>query len=38
MLDQLQACVAGHFPVAVEHSTFQLEPAGHAGHESTSHP
>ena len=38
MLDQLQACVAGHFPVAVAHSTFQLEPAGHAGHESTSHP
>ena len=38
MLDQLQACVAGHFPVAVEHSTFQVEPAGHAGHESPSHP
>jgi cobalt-zinc-cadmium efflux system protein len=38
VLDQLQACVAGHFPVAVEHSTFQLEPASHAGHESTSHP
>jgi cobalt-zinc-cadmium efflux system protein len=37
MLDQLQACVAHHFPVAVEHSTFQLEPAGHAGHESTDH-
>ena len=38
VLDQLQACVAGHFPVAVEHSTFQLEPASHAGHESSSHP
>jgi cobalt-zinc-cadmium efflux system protein len=37
VLDQLQACVASHFPVAVEHSTFQLEPAGHAGHEMTSH-
>jgi cobalt-zinc-cadmium efflux system protein len=37
VLDQLQACVAGHFPVAVEHSTFQLEPASHAAHESTSH-
>jgi cobalt-zinc-cadmium efflux system protein len=38
VLDQLQDCVASHFPVAVEHSTFQLEPASHAGHESTSHP
>lgn len=31
LLDQLQACVAGHFDV--EHSTFQLEAAAHAGHE-----
>ena len=38
MLDQLQACVAEHFPVAVEHSTFQLEPAGHQRHEAGSHP
>jgi hypothetical protein len=30
-IDQLQACVAGHFDV--EHSTFQLEAAAHAGHE-----
>lgn len=37
MLDQLQACVAGHFPVTVEHSTFQLEPASHAHHEATTH-
>jgi cobalt-zinc-cadmium efflux system protein len=37
VLDQLQDCVASHFPVAVEHSTFQLEPASHAGHETTSH-
>ncbi len=37
MLDQLQACVAGHFPVTVEHSTFQLEPAGHADHETGAH-
>jgi len=37
MLDQLQACVAGHFPVAVEHSTFQLEPAGHSQHEGETH-
>ena len=38
MLDQLQSCVAEHFPVAVEHSTFQLEPAGHQRHEAGSHP
>ncbi|MFF5229728.1 cation diffusion facilitator family transporter [Dactylosporangium sp. NPDC000521] len=35
LLDALQACVAGHFDVA--HSTFQLEPAGHAGHEHPTH-
>lgn len=33
LLDQLQACVSGHFEV--DHSTFQLEPAGHAAHEGT---
>jgi cobalt-zinc-cadmium efflux system protein len=38
MLDDLQACVAGHFEVEVEHSTFQLEPATHAGHEAGAHP
>ena len=32
---QLQACVAGHFDV--EHSTFQLEPDTHAGHEHAPH-
>jgi len=37
MLDQLQACVARDFPVAVEHSTFQLETAGHAQHEAQTH-
>jgi cobalt-zinc-cadmium efflux system protein len=31
MLDALQACLRGHFDVT--HSTFQLEPASHAGHE-----
>lgn len=31
MLDALQDCLRGHFDVA--HSTFQLEPAGHAEHE-----
>jgi len=33
MLDALQACLRGHFDVT--HSTFQLEPASHAGHEPT---
>jgi cobalt-zinc-cadmium efflux system protein len=31
MLDLLQECLRGHFDV--EHSTFQLEPSGHADHE-----
>ena len=35
ILDQLQACLTGHFDV--EHSTFQLEPAGHAAHEAAQH-
>jgi cobalt-zinc-cadmium efflux system protein len=29
LLGQLQACVAQHFDVSVEHSTFQVEPASH---------
>ena len=37
MLDELQSCVAQHFPVSVQHSTFQLEPAGHQRHEAGSH-
>lgn len=37
MLDQLQQCVAGHFDVSIEHSTFQLEPAKHTEHESGVH-
>ena len=37
LLDSLQACVAEHFPVSVEHSTFQLEPASHVEHESGHH-
>jgi cobalt-zinc-cadmium efflux system protein len=32
LLTELQACLADHFDV--EHSTFQLEPAGHPEHES----
>jgi len=35
LLTELQACVAEHFPVSVEHSTFQLEPATHT--EATRH-
>ncbi|MCU1472229.1 cation diffusion facilitator family transporter [Amnibacterium sp.] len=37
ILDELQACVAEHFPVSVEHSTFQLEPERHRAHEHTPH-
>ncbi|MBU2663952.1 cation diffusion facilitator family transporter [Actinoplanes bogorensis] len=35
LLDHLQTCLAGHFDV--EHSTFQLEPKGHADHEHPTH-
>ena len=35
LLDELQACLVGHFDV--EHSTFQLEPAGHSSHEQGAH-
>ncbi|HEU4543994.1 MAG TPA: cation diffusion facilitator family transporter [Jiangellaceae bacterium] len=35
MLDGLQRCLAGHFDI--EHSTFQIEPRGHADHEYASH-
>jgi cobalt-zinc-cadmium efflux system protein len=35
MLDGLQDCLRGHFDV--EHSTFQIEPAGHAAHERPMH-
>ena len=37
LLDELQHCVAGHFGVSVEHSTFQFEGAGHAAHERSAH-
>ncbi|TKV57652.1 cation transporter [Nakamurella flava] len=37
MLDQLQQCVAEHFAISVEHSTFQLEPVRHSSHESGTH-
>lgn len=35
ILDELQACLLGHFDL--EHSTFQLEPPGHASHETNPH-
>lgn len=37
VLDQLQACLAEHFPVSVEHSTFQLETSAHLSHEAAAH-
>lgn len=37
ILDELQACVAEHFSVAIEHSTFQLERAEHGDHEHETH-
>lgn len=37
LLDELQRCVADHFPVSVEHSTFQFEPATHGEHEPSRH-
>ncbi|ROZ65614.1 cation transporter [Kocuria soli] len=37
ILDDLQACAAEHFPVSVEHATFQLEPTGHTDHERLGH-
>ncbi len=35
ILDRIQSCLAGHFDLA--HSTFQLEPPGHAEHEAGAH-
>ena len=35
LLDELQQCLVGHFDV--EHSTLQLEPAGHTDHEAGTH-
>lgn len=37
VLDALQECVAEHFPVSIEHSTFQVEPPGHVEHEPGRH-
>ncbi|GEK80907.1 cation diffusion facilitator family transporter [Agrococcus baldri] len=37
ILDALQECAAEHFPLKLEHATFQLEPPGHAAHEPHTH-
>ncbi|WP_394940508.1 cation diffusion facilitator family transporter [Psychromicrobium sp. YIM B11713] len=37
MLDELQKCVAEHFEVSIEHSTFQLELEAHNEHEHGVH-
>lgn len=37
ILDDLQACVLDHFSIAIEHSTFQLEPESHGQHEHVEH-
>jgi len=37
ILDELQECVAEHFSIAIEHSTFQLERAVHSDHEHDTH-
>lgn len=37
LLDQLQQCLVEHFPISIEHSTFQLEPDGHLDHEQVGH-
>lgn len=37
ILADLQACVAEHFDVSIEHSTFQIEPAAHRDQESIHH-
>ena len=34
ILDRLQSCVAEHFPVRIQHATFQLEPVSHLEHEA----
>ena len=37
IIDDLQKCVAEHFDIQIEHSTFQLERAAHAEHEHANH-
>ncbi|WP_072313079.1 cation diffusion facilitator family transporter [Agrococcus sp. Marseille-P2731] len=37
ILDALQECAAEHFPLSLEHATFQLEPPSHTAHEPHLH-
>lgn len=37
ILHTLEDCTAQHFPVAIKHTTFQLEARGHSGHERLHH-
>ncbi|WP_085370064.1 cation diffusion facilitator family transporter [Leifsonia sp. NCR5] len=37
LLDKLQDCVATHFDISIEHSTFQFEPPQHSKHEHSAH-
>ncbi|AYD90792.1 cation transporter [Actinomyces sp. 2119] len=37
ILHSLQECVTSHFPVRIEHATFQVEPARHRDHEHLGH-
>jgi cobalt-zinc-cadmium efflux system protein len=37
IIDDLQKCVAKHFSIQIEHSTFQVERAKHADHEHPTH-
>ncbi|MCP2049302.1 UNVERIFIED_ORG: cobalt-zinc-cadmium efflux system protein [Paenarthrobacter nicotinovorans] len=37
ILSELQACLAQHFDISVEHSTFQIEPASHRDQVSIHH-
>jgi cobalt-zinc-cadmium efflux system protein len=37
LLDKLQDCVATHFDISIEHSTFQFEPPEHSRHEHSAH-
>jgi cobalt-zinc-cadmium efflux system protein len=37
LLDRLQGCVAEHFAISVEHSTFQFEQSSHLAHEAPRH-
>ncbi|AAT90072.1 cation transporter [Leifsonia xyli subsp. xyli] len=37
LLHKLQECVATHFEISVEHSTFQFEPPQHSQHEQRGH-